>query len=345
MRARKQTQFAVCLFVALLVSAVIADEPKESAPPRLAVDLSDGSHIIGVPSVKSIPVQTSYAKMDIPLKQIASITIEDDHETATIELQNGDRLTGVPSLDPIELQTVFGEVSFGVQYVRSIYVYTTGIVDKGLVLYYSFDKDEGAKVTDLRGRGNHGEVHGAKWTNKGKVGGAYEFDGRAHIALENKRFLDGCTDTTINAWFNSHLPPGQGGQIIASGDPRGGKDPLTTRINTTGFEDLGLSDTLKDEDIRSVGQVVGIHPDSWQMLTITLESGPTNSSYTVYLDGNVIDSQEHPDHFSISYDRDMPTQIGSVHGTQGWVGLIDEVMIFNRALSKSEIKQLYLSQK
>ena len=36
-------------------------------PLRLAMDLVDGSHIIGVPEIKSITVQTSYAKMDIPL--------------------------------------------------------------------------------------------------------------------------------------------------------------------------------------------------------------------------------------------------------------------------------------
>jgi hypothetical protein len=346
MRARKLTQFAVSLFVTIFVSTVAAEQPQENSQLCLALDLFDGSHIRGIPRIKSVPVKTSYAKMDIPLEEIASIKIENGHETASFELRNGDKLTGALNLESIELKTVFGEVLFKVPHVRTVYVYPTAKIDQGLVLYYSFDKDEGARVTDLSGRGNHGEIHGAKWTNKGKAGGAYEFDGQAHIALANKRFLDGCTDTTLNAWFNSHLPPGQGGQIIASGDERGGKDPITTRINTAGFEDFGLTDTNKGVRITTrYGHGVDVNPGSWQMLTITLGSGPTNSSYTVYLDGNVIDSQEYPDHFSISYDRDMPTQIGAVHGTQGWVGLIDEVMIFNRALSESEIKQLYLSQK
>lgn len=214
---------------------------------------------------------------------------------------------------------------------------------KGLILYYSFDKNEGTKVTDLSGRGDHGEVCGATWTPHGKVGGAYEFDGRAYIGLPHKRFLDGCTDVTICAWFNCRLPRGRGGQILASGDMRGGKDPITTRITTKQYGDFGLLNMVKDKDFKSFGRIAGVRPGSWQMITITLKSGPKNSSYRVYLDGNLIDKQESPGRFSISYDRNMPTQIGAIHGTQGWVGLIDEFMVFDRALSEKEIKQLYLT--
>ena len=252
-------------------------------------------------------------------------------------------------LEELRMTTVLGKVSIPIQHVKTISVQGGGVPlathGENLVLYYSFDKDEGDRVIDLSGRENHGEVHGAKWTNEGKVGGAYKFDGQAHIALLNKRLLDGFADTTICVWFNCSMSPRRGGQILACGDTRGGEDPLSTRLNYTSFEDFGLTDTVKDREIRSSGQVVGVHPGTWQMLAMTLESGPTHSSYRVYLDGDVIDSQEVPGHFSISYDRDMPTQIGSLHGSQGWVGLIDELTILNRALSESEIKQLHLTQK
>ena len=76
----------------------------KAAPLRLAIDLVDGSRIIGVPKIKSIPVQTSYAKMDIPLEQITSIHIRDDHEMASIDLLNGDKLKGVLDLKPLELE-------------------------------------------------------------------------------------------------------------------------------------------------------------------------------------------------------------------------------------------------
>ncbi|MFC1461199.1 NPCBM/NEW2 domain-containing protein [Verrucomicrobiota bacterium] len=98
-------------------------------PLRLAIDLVDGSRVIGVPRIKSIPVQSSYAKMDIPLKQIVSIKFHDDHETASIDLQNGDKLKGVlEDLQPLALETIFGKVSIGIEHVQGFRIKTrTGI--------------------------------------------------------------------------------------------------------------------------------------------------------------------------------------------------------------------------
>ena len=97
-------------------------------PLRLAIELVDGSHVIGVPRIKSIPVQTSYAKMDMPLKQIVSIKVHGDHEMASIYLQNGDKLKGVLDLQPLELETIFGRVSIGIEHMQSLRIKThTGI--------------------------------------------------------------------------------------------------------------------------------------------------------------------------------------------------------------------------
>jgi len=343
----RKTMNLIAVFTILLLASIsLGDESAVEQSLRLAVDLTDGSRIIGVPSGSSLRLKTAYAEMDIGLKHILSISVEAGNEIAVTQCRNGDTLRGVLELDELRMTTAIGEVSIPVQHVKTISVQGGDgplATDKEhLVLYYSFDKDEGAEVSDLSGRGNHGDVHGAKWTNEGKVGGAYEFDGRAYIALANKRFLDGYADTTMCAWINCQLPPGQGGQILGSGDLRGGIDPVSTRINTRMFEDFGLCDTVNNRKVESVGEV-GVHPGSWQMLAITLESDRAHSSYRVYLDGNVIDSRELPGGFSITYDEDMPTQIGSITGIQGWVGLIDEVMVFDRALSESEIKHLYLS--
>ena len=97
-------------------------------PLRLAIDLVDGSHVIGVPRIKSIPVQTSYSKMDIPLTQIVSIKIHDDHEMASIDLKNGDKLKGVLDLMPLELETLFGKASIGIEHVQGFRIKTlTGV--------------------------------------------------------------------------------------------------------------------------------------------------------------------------------------------------------------------------
>ena len=90
------------------------------APLILAIDLVDGSRIIGVPRITSVPVQTSYAKMDIPLEEIVSIRIEDDNEGASFGLVNGDKLRGVLDLEALELEAIFGKVSVGIEHVQSL---------------------------------------------------------------------------------------------------------------------------------------------------------------------------------------------------------------------------------
>lgn len=110
---------AVCAAVSL-TSTVLGQDAQTDEAIRVALDLWNGSRIIGVPSVASVPLETDYAKMDIPLKQIAAIRIEAIHENASFDLQNGDKLKGMISLEQLTLLTVFGEVSVAMKHIRQI---------------------------------------------------------------------------------------------------------------------------------------------------------------------------------------------------------------------------------
>ena len=117
----------VILFAMALVGTAWAGEDKEvQSPLRLELDLADGTHIIGIASIESIPVQTSYAKLDIALKQILTIKIDADHENASIDLRNGDKLKGVISLEPIKLETIFGRISVGIEHIKMVRVVSGG---------------------------------------------------------------------------------------------------------------------------------------------------------------------------------------------------------------------------
>ena len=110
----------VVLSVMTMVGSILAGEDKAGPNLRLELDLVDGSHIIGVPSIESMPVQTSYANMDIPLKEISTVRMDADHETASLDLRNGDKLKGVINLKPIDLETIFGKVSVGIEHIKEI---------------------------------------------------------------------------------------------------------------------------------------------------------------------------------------------------------------------------------
>jgi hypothetical protein len=117
----------VVLAASAWIGAARAGEDKKPEPQlRLEVDLVDGSRIIGVPSIESIPVETSYAKLDITLKQLMTLRIGEDHETATMELRNGDKLKGVVDLGTLKLETVFGDVKLTPDTLREVRVRLVG---------------------------------------------------------------------------------------------------------------------------------------------------------------------------------------------------------------------------
>ena len=91
---RLKYAFAGFAVVALANTVLIAAAPTNEAM-RLTLELSDGSRVIGIPSMSSIPVQTSYAKMDIPLKRVLQVKIGADRETVWVQTESGDELTGV----------------------------------------------------------------------------------------------------------------------------------------------------------------------------------------------------------------------------------------------------------
>jgi hypothetical protein len=117
---------AIGVIASLSVSSR-GEEAQTNATLSLAIDLVDGSHLIGTPVIATVPVQTSYAKMDVPLAQIKALKIGADHETVTLNLRNGDKLTGVLSLAPIKLETLFGPASIGIEHIQQLRVTLGGM--------------------------------------------------------------------------------------------------------------------------------------------------------------------------------------------------------------------------
>jgi len=318
--------------------------PSESelkvAPLRLALDLVDGSHIIGVPSIKSVPVQTSYAKMDIPLEKIVSIEITDDHETASFELQNGDKLRGVLNLKPMELETIFGHVSVDVQLVRSIRIRGGSIGMQGVVLHYSFDRDGGNMVSDRSEKGNHGAVHNSKWTSTGRVGGGYEFAGPAqYIEVEDHRSMDLPAEMSIAAWVKV-TRAGHGDVICAKGYGGGGESWVLDICNGS------FRYVRRQQDGASY-----VHATSTQKIQIGVWYHVVGIADGKRLRIAVNATETIGQAYSGPFDtNDHKVSIGSRQRSQGaydmyLLGIIDEVMILNRPLSAREIKKMYDSQR
>ena len=366
----KRLTFCMAVFATMaMVCTVWAGKDKEEPQVRFELDLVDGSHIIGTPSIESVAVQTSYAKMDVALKEILVIRMEADHETASLDLRNGDKLKGVVSLRPLKLETVYGNVSVGVEHIRELRVVLSGgsladVLKQGLVLYYSFDRDEGGKVTDKSGHGHDGEVSDAIWTPNGKLGGAYQVgkqDGPiyrrrgmappkwgtaqpggggayqvGHIqAPDNDAWSFGTKPFSICLWFKFSAPPAGEQDFLGHNEGLGERSKWAFQMQN-GNLDFHINNPSR-ENYRIAAYPWSPQTDRYYHLSVT-RNGDT---YSIYVDGKRVSTDTNT----------LPIPVAKAPLTIGQAerlyveGVIDEVMIFNRALSDAEVKQIYDTQK
>jgi hypothetical protein len=93
----------LCLLLAGLSVGWEARAGGSNAVCRLVLELTDGSRVVGTPQIATLPLQTDFAKVDVPLERVRSVKFAADHATASVTLANGDRLQGRLALAPLAL--------------------------------------------------------------------------------------------------------------------------------------------------------------------------------------------------------------------------------------------------
>jgi len=325
---------AIALVVLFLTGWSLATAETTNQTPeqiRVELDLVDGSRVIGVPSITSIPLQTSYARMDIPLAQIMTLGMAKDHETAEITLGNGDKLSGTVQLKPIRLSTLFGDIRVGIAHIRRISILLPGgqlsdQLRRSLVLYYSFDADEAGTVKDDSGNGHHGVLRSARWTPDGYKGGAYVFHGSS-------------------SFIEAIPPPTQAGSLSVAAWIRTtqmvhGQRWIVTRSPWQhGAWQLMIANGKGAAEFDSGGMFIGqrtVTDGQWHHLVAVYDD--STCERLLYVDGELDATDKTKGRFR---ENANPIQIGKrADMAPCFVGTIDEVMLFNRALSAEEVRQL-----
>lgn len=330
----------VLLAVLALIPIAWGQIATNEEPLRLNVDLVDGSRIIGVPNIASISVQTAYAKLDIPLKQVEAVTVEQDREQAVFEMRNGDRVKGAMLLKTLEIQTAFGKVLVAIEQINDLSVLLAGgtlpdALKQGLVLHYAFDRDEGDIVTDLSGKGNNGIVHGARWIPLVK-GGAYKFEGRSYLEVPHSQSLNITRQITISARVLLRtIPPYACWPAIVekrSGQPGSGyallqcSESSAVKLESAG---IGSVNTRNSLPLNTWVHIAGTYDGDKMQLYVNgaLDSTMANAR------GDILECAT-----SVFIGRRSYEPVF-------FNGVLDEIMIFSRGLSAGEVKQIYDIQK
>ncbi len=209
--------------------------------------------------------------------------------------------------------------------------------DPALVAWWKLDEGIGTTVVDYSGNNNHGKFTfgEVEWV-EGIDGGALAFPG-GWVEMTEYEGVLGTQNRTVTAWIKT---TGYG-DIVSWGlsTEDGQKWIFCVNHNATN----GTFEALRTEcaGSRIVGSTV-LTDGQWHHVASVLESGgaPTINNIKLYVDGQreIISDSQVVDVNTVSDGRKV--WLGEGHHNRMFPGLIDDIRIYEKALTQDEIKLL-----
>jgi len=204
------------------------------------------------------------------------------------------------------------------------------VVTDGLLSYWTFDADDIAGQTAKDAWGDRdGTIIGDTQVTPGIIGGALEFDGDGdYVEFDDAGLPEGDAPRTMSVWVK---PEGAGVRSALEWGTSAGRQRCG--ILVLGGERIKF--VSQNADLQSNGSVVN---GEWHYVTETYDG----TTMRIYIDG-VLDKEQ-----ALSIDTVLNVgRIGANIGSAGenFNGAIDEVSIYDRALSAEEVAQNFAAKK
>ncbi|MCE2403452.1 LamG domain-containing protein [Candidatus Poribacteria bacterium] len=216
--------------------------------------------------------------------------------------------------------------------------------EDGVVGYWPFDDGtiNGNTVQDVLGE-NDGTLDGNPKSVAGKVGKGLEFDSDnfVHIPGTDSLNFNGKEAMTVAAWINGDsdspvdgaVPGVCCGTIVAQRDVDGWALRFDGRNAASELEFITQPAWQGDGGFGVAAQPKG----EWHHLVGVVDG----KQKFLYLDGKLAKEGNFNGPMSTGGTE---TEIGSAQKDGGFIGIIDEVVIYNRALSEKEVEQLFAAE-
>src|SRR3989344_4816218 len=230
----------------------------------------------------------------------------------------------------------------------------------GLVGYWSMNEGTGTRAGDASGKGNNGILtNGPTWVD-GKRGKALNFDGGNDYADFGSGVQDlgngttGGRPYTISEWvypFNVTSSGACGYFFNQQNSANTAAVVIMLQRCSSVFPgyDSSMLDLVAHTDdgangaVRRTSVTGTLKANQWQFITATYDGGTAGTGIRLYVNGVETSYSNTTDHLGTYNAAGGKTIIGgrTFDTARQYNGLIDDVRIYNRALSASEIQTLY----
>ena len=199
------------------------------------------------------------------------------------------------------------------------------ITDPRLIGWWKFDQSRCSSVVDSSGHGNHGTFGGdPQWVAEGIMGGALDLNGDDYVAIDGVADDISSTNITLSAWIKTTQV--SEGNVFAANS--GSSHPLMF-----GLQDIGklfVNDAGVDAYLGPA-----VNDDQWHMITYA------RSESTAFIYVDAVEVGTYTAGFSLEgVDRWSIGQEWDVAPSDFYIGMVDDVRIYDAALSADEIAGL-----
>lgn len=215
----------------------------------------------------------------------------------------------------------------------------------GLVSWWDADSVFGTAAFDIQG-GNDGILMNGAATALGKVGDAFSFDGiDDFVRVPDNWNIEITRDMTVDLWAKQ-APTGAFQTLVNKGGTVGSDGPSTIIFGITGDGRLFAGFELADGTNVDLFSTSAISNSTDFHHYAYVRSGNTHS---LFVDGVLVGTDSFTgspgstagrDFFIGAFNSDYSPTGGTADARDFFNGLIDEVEVFNRALSQAEIQAI-----
>src|SRR6266853_679638 len=204
---------------------------------------------------------------------------------------------------------------------------TTSNTPPGLVAAYAFSEGSGTTVADMSGNNNNGTISGATWTTAGRFGNALVFNGTsARVTVPDAASLQLTTGMTLEAWVFPTATPTNWRAIVDKN-----VDGYYLMASTDKGDGPSAGGTWVGGNQNTYGPSV-VEVNTWTHLAATFDG----ETVRLFVNGAEVASQAQTTPLATTTGT---LQIGGdSYPNEFFAGRIDEVRIYNRALTEAEIQ-------
>jgi hypothetical protein len=199
----------------------------------------------------------------------------------------------------------------------------------GLVAAYGFDEGSGTTITDKSGTGNNGTAANTTWSAAGKFGSALSFNGtNSMVTVPDASSLDLTGAMTLEAWVKPAVTGGNTWRTVALKENTSYYAYSLYANTGTNVPSGNVFAAGSDRDVRGTA---GLAVNTWTHLAATFDG----TVLALYVNGTQV--------ATLLGAAPIVTTTGALRigGNNIWPewfkGQIDEVRIYNRALSAADI--------